>query len=290
MRTIPRAMPALITPFNRTGSVDEKAHKANVSSMWDRGMRGFLLAGSTGEGQYLEAGERRTLSAIAREAAPRSFILCGVQAETLRSAQGAIREATEGGADAVLVITPTTLVRRRADLIEDYFADVATDASLPVLLYSVPQVTALELAEETVARLATHDRVVGMKDSGGDPLRAGRLAAIDDAFALFTGSTAAISLAVTSGAYGAITASANYAARLVRDTVIAARRSVNTARSLQMSLTAAATAIERYGIPGVKYAASRTGLASGQMRRPLQPVGPEARTVIRRSLRDAGLV
>lgn len=283
-------MPALLTPFNRSGDVDVSAHRSNVTHMWDRGMRGFLIAGSTGEGPYLEPGERHRLVEVARDAAPRAFVLCGVHAETLRGARQAMAEAAAGGADAVLVVTPSTLVRSRPDLIESFFADVIAEAPLPVLLYSVPKVTGVELADASVRSLAVLDGVVGMKDSGGDPIRAGRLASVREGFALLTGATSAVSLAIAAGAYGAITASANYAPRLVRDTVEAARRSVRSAEVLQARLTRAASEIERFGIPAVKYAAGRTGMVPGQPRRPLRSPAPEARTAIRRALREAGLV
>lgn len=283
-------MPALITPFDRAGEIDLKAHAANVDLMWDRGLRGLLIAGSTGEGPYLETGERERLVATARTTAPRAFILCGIHAETLRGAMAGMAEAAAGGADAVLVVTPTTLVRHRADLVESFFADVVTAAPLPVMLYSVPKVTGVELSEASVASLARLEGVVGMKDSGGDPIRAGRLAGLGPGFALLTGSTPAVSLAMASGAHGAITASANFAPRLVRDTVIAAQRSVRSAEVLQTRLSAVSAAVERHGIAAVKYGASRIGLAAGDTRRPLQPVGPEVRTAVRRALRDAGLV
>jgi dihydrodipicolinate synthase/N-acetylneuraminate lyase len=291
MRTLPRALPALVTPFNRSGTLDTKAHGANVGRMWDLGMRGILVAGSTGEGPYLEPGERYVLSAEARASAPRSFVLCGIQAETVRSAVMEMNEAARGDADAVLVVTPTTLVRHRPDLIEAYFTEVIDAAPLPVLLYSVPKVTGVELAEESVASLASRDEVVGMKDSGGDPLRAGRLVAgAPEGFSLFAGATAAVSLSIASGAFGAITASANYAPRLVRDTVSAAQRSTRTAAALQHRLTGASAAIERFGIPAVKYAASRVGFAPGKSRSPLGVATPEEKQAVRRALRAAELV
>jgi dihydrodipicolinate synthase/N-acetylneuraminate lyase len=282
-------MPALITPFDRRGEIDLSAHSANVEHMWEHGLRGMLIGGSTGEGPYLEPGERERLVLAAREAAPRAFLLCGVQVETLRGAVRAMQEASDGGADAALVVTPTTLVRHRPDLIEAFFADVADVAPLPIMLYSVPKVTGVELGEASVATLARLDGVVGIKDSGGDPVRAGRLASIDPAFAVLTGATAAISLAIASGAYGAITASSNYAPELVRETVKAARRSIRSSEVLQARLAGAAGTIEGFGIAAVKYAAGRVGMQAGHTRRPLRPVSPTARTAIRRALREAGL-
>ena len=290
MRSLPRAIPALITPFTRRGELDIEAHRRNVSLMWDLELRGLLIAGSTGEGPYLESGERRRLIAAARGDSPRSFILCGVHAETVRTATAAMREAADGGADAVLVATPTTLVRHRPDLIEKYFMDVAKAAPLPVLLYSVPKVTGVELAEESVVTLSSHPGVVGMKDSGGDPIRASRLVeAAPSEFALYAGATAAVSLSVAVGAHGAITASANYAPKLLRDTVIAARKSLRTAESLQSNLTVLSGTVERHGVPAVKYAAGRAGFSPGYSRAPLISPSPDIRRRVRRALDDAGV-
>ena len=54
-------MPALVTPFTRTGTLDVKAHVRNVRSLAERGIEGFVIAGSNGEGPYLESGERAQL-------------------------------------------------------------------------------------------------------------------------------------------------------------------------------------------------------------------------------------
>jgi len=283
-------MPALITPFTRLGELDIGAHRHNSARMWELGLRGVLVAGSTGEGPYLEAGERHSLVAATRDASSRSFILCGVHAETVRTATASMAEAAAGDADAVLVVTPTTLVRHRPDLIEAYFTEVIEAAPLPVLLYSVPRVTGIELAEESVAMLSAHSRIVGMKDSGGDPVRASRLVATSpDDFALYTGATPAVSLSIGAGAYGAITASTNYAPRLVRDTVIAAHRSLRAAEPLQSMLSVLSKTVERHGIPAVKYAAGRTGFSPGHSRSPLASPPPEVKRVVRRAMSVAGL-
>lgn len=290
MRSLPPVMPALITPFTRAGELDLEAHRHNVARMWDLGLRGNLIAGSTGEGPYLESGERRSLIAAAREVSPRSFLLCGIHAETVRSAIAAMHEAGEGGADAALVVTPTTLVRHRPDLIEAFFVEVTEAAQLPVLLYSVPKVTGVELAESSVASLSSHPRIVGMKDSGGDPIRSSRLVrATPNRFKLYVGATPAISLSIAGGAHGAITASTNYAPLLVGDTVIAARRSLRAAETLQSRLSVLSIAIEGHGIPAVKYAAGRAGLAAGHSRAPLDSPSPEVKRFVRRVMAMAKL-
>jgi 4-hydroxy-tetrahydrodipicolinate synthase len=132
-------LPALVTPFTGTGNLDLSAHAANLTALNERGMTGFLLGGSTGEGPYLEDGERQALLETARSTLGNApFLISGVVAESVRGAIRQIGEAVAGGADAVLVQTPTTLTRGREDYVVGYFKDVAKASDLPILIYSVP--------------------------------------------------------------------------------------------------------------------------------------------------------
>ena len=272
-------MPAIITPFDDREELDLDAHRHNVSLLGELGYEGFVLAGSTGEGPLLEPGERRQLASAARESAgDDAFLLCGINAETNRVARHQIAEAAEGGADAALVLTPTTLSRNRTNFVTAFFREVADESPLPVFLYSVPMVTAYSIPLEAVWELARHANVVGMKDSSGDAIRIQRmLVGLPDDFALYNGSGPAVTLTLGAGAYGAILASANYVPRLSLDVVAAARENPPGNMKMQHRLTAANDAVARYGIPGVKAAAEMVGLQAGRSRSPLLPTTEEDR-------------
>jgi dihydrodipicolinate synthase/N-acetylneuraminate lyase len=282
-------MPAIITPFTSTGEIDEAAHEGNVARLWTRGIHGVVIGGSNGEGPYLEPGERRLLARLSRRAASESFVMVGLAAESLRAAWAMAAEAAEAAADAVLAMTPTTLVRQRDDLVEGFYRDLADSSPLPVFLYSVPKVTGYELPTESALRLAAHPNVVGMKDSGGDPARAVAIASGAPAgFIVFAGASAAVAPAVAGGAHGAITASANYAPELVAQVVAAAGTAA--ADELHQRLLRISAAVERHGVAGVKHAAGRTGLAGGATRRPLRPLEAEAAAEVDAALAAAGLM
>ena len=269
--TLPRVLPALITPFDEAGEIDLVAHRHNLTTLWERGIKGFLIAGSTGEGPYLETGERHSLIKEGRKRLGRkAYLSCGISAETERQAMAMIKEAADAKADSALVITPTTLTRNRMSYVEAFYRDVADQSPIPVLLYSVPGVTAFELPEDSIARLAEHPGIVGIKDSGGHPVRMQRIiASVPDDFMVFTGATQAITLAVAAGAHGAITASTNYIPEKILETVTSARRSALKARPLQQEISRISAAVEAHGIPGVKAAAGAAGLQPGYPRLPL---------------------
>ncbi|MEX2280122.1 MAG: dihydrodipicolinate synthase family protein [Acidimicrobiia bacterium] len=276
MSSLPRYLVALITPFTAEGELDLDAHRHNVSTLWDQGIRGFVIGGSNGEGPYLETGERRLLVDSARDVlGAGGYVMCGVMAETIRSAFGQLHEAADAGADSVLVLTSTTLSRNRTEVVERYFTMTADESSLPVMLYSVPNTTAFNLGEDAVERLTRHPNIVGMKDSSGDPVRMQRLvASTPKDFVLWSGSSQALTLAVTAGAHGVITGSGNYAPKLVQETLAAAMADPLAARELQSKLSTISVAIEPLGIPVVKAASEAAGLRPGFPRLPL--VAPDA--------------
>ena len=259
----PRAMPALVTPFGAGGDIDLDAHRHNVAALADRGARGIVIGGSTGQGPYLEPGERRTLTSAARETTPDAVIVCGVFAQSLRQALAQTTEAADGRADAVLVATPSTLVRSRPDRIEAFFDALASMSPLPILLYTVPQVTGVELEVRSVATLSRQRAVVGIKDSGGDAARFGAWRDdVGDDFFGYVGASRALLEAHRHGAHGAITASANYA---LADVSLAIRGD----RDAQRRLTAISSTVESHGVSGTMFAAAVSGLRVGIARSPL---------------------
>ncbi len=263
-------MPALVTPFTRAGAIDDASHRHNLGILSDLGIDGFLLAGSTGEGPLLEPGERHHLTTVARETlGRRPHLVVGIVAESVRQAAVQVGEAADGDADAVLVLTPTTLARNSIDAQRRFFTDVAAASPLPVLLYSVPRNTGYALDEALAVELAGLDNVAGMKDSGGDAARIQRIAGgTPDDFVVYNGASASLQLAIAGGAHGGITASTNYAPSLVLELVKTARRSPARAAGPQATLTGLSRTVERHGISGVKAAAAAAGLAPGSPRAP----------------------
>jgi dihydrodipicolinate synthase/N-acetylneuraminate lyase len=272
-------MPALVTPFSRAGEIDLEAHTSNLRTLSDAGIEGFVIGGSTGEGPYLEPGDRQRLVRAGRRR--KAYFMVGIAAESTRLALAQLREASDGGADAVLVMTPTTLSRGRDEAVLRFYRTVADASPLPVFLYSVPGVTAYNLPVEAVAKLARHDRIVGIKDSSGDVVR---MQSIIDAappeFLVYTGSSRALTAAIAIGCHGAITASGNYVSDLVLRTMAAAGESPSRARRLQKQLSAISADVEAHGIPGIKAAAKAAGLDPGHPREPLIRLSQGAETSI----------
>lgn len=275
----PEYMPALITPFTRGGEIDLRAHTHNLKTLAEAGIEGFVVGGSNGEGPYLEPGDRARLVKAGRRR--KTHFMVGIAAESTRVALHQVEEAVEGGADSVLVMTPTTLTRGQDEAVLRFYRTIADTSTVPVFIYSVPSVTAFSLPLELVWRLSRHENIIGMKDSSGDVVR---LQSIIDAappeFILYSGSSRALTAAMAIGCYGAITGSGNYAPDLVLETLKQAKSDPVQARKLQKRLSAISADVEAHGVPGVKAAAKAAGLDPGHPREPLTRLSRGAETSI----------
>lgn len=268
MRPLPRYMPALITPFTQRGEIDVKAHTHNMRNLAERGIEGFVVGGSNGEGAYLEPGERERLVKAGRRR--NAHLMCGIAAESTRMALAQVAEAADAGADTLLILTPTTMARGRDDVIVDFYRTIADNSPVPVLLYSVPPVTAYSLPVDLVSRLSRHDNIIGMKDSSGDVVRLQSIVDVTPSdFVLYSGSSKALTAAIAVGCYGAITGSGNYVPELVLAVMKAAAENPEKARRQQKTLSRLSNDVEAHGVPGVKAAARAAGLEPGYPRRPL---------------------
>ncbi len=275
MPDLPVYMPALVTPFTTAGELDLKAHAHNVKLLADAGYEGFLLAGSTGEGPYVEPGERARLTKSVRRR--KTHLMVGIAAETTRIGLRLVDEAVDAGADSLLVLTPTTMARGRDEAVARYFGAISDHSPIPVLLYSVPPYTGYSLPVPVIERLARHRNVVGMKDSSGDVVRLQTIVdATPNGFLLYNGASRAFTAAMAVGCYGAISASGNYAPELVLDVLRTAGDNPSRARGSQKRLTSLSAAVEAHGVPGVKAAAAGIGLRPGIPRQPLVPMARAA--------------
>ena len=264
----PEFMPALITPFGQRGEIDVKAHTSNMRVLAELGIEGYVIGGSNGECPYLEPGERARLVKAGRRR--KSHFMVGIAAESTRTALAQVAEASEAGADSLLVLTPTTLARNNDEAILRFYRTVADRSKTPVFLYSVPPVSAYSLPVELIWRLSRHENIIGMKDSSGDVVR---LQSIIDAtprdFILYSGSSRALTAAMAIGCHGAVTGSGNYAPTLVLETLAAAKDDPSSARRLQKRLSSLSVDVEAHGVAGVKAAAKAAGLEPGYPREPL---------------------
>ena len=254
------------------------------------GTDGVVALGTTGEASTLDAAERdKVLETCVDACRGRVPVVAGTGAIDTRAVVAMGRRAKALGADGTLVVTPY-YVKPPQRALEAHFLAVAEAVDLPMVLYNVPGRTGVDLLPETVARLAAHPNVAGIKEATGDN---GRVAALRDAcgpdFLLYSGEDAMGREFVELGGDGVISVTANVApaamARMLRAPAGAAARAVDDAlRPLHEKLFCQANPIP------VKYALHRArGLATG-IRPPLAPLEAEFHADIDAALAAADAV
>ncbi len=287
--------PPIPTPFDEAGQVDLNALRANIARWNDTGLAGYVAIGSNGEAPLLDTDESRVVIQTVREAmSPGMALIAGAGRESTRDTIAACKMAVEAGAEAVLVITPWYYKRAMtSDALRQHYQAVADASPLPVLLYNMPANTGVNMPASSVAQLADHPNIVGIKDSAGD---IGQLSAIlrstPDDFVVMVGNTGAFLPGMLLGATGGILALANVAPRETVALYQAAKAGrLDQARALNDRLVPVGVAVTAtYGIPGLKTALDMLGYAGGQPRPPLLPAPPDAVDDIRRILETAGLM
>jgi 4-hydroxy-2-oxoglutarate aldolase len=282
------------TPFDAGGGLDLRALQANIEK-WNRtDVIGYVALGSTGERVHLSEREYTEVIVAAREVVPRelAFIVGAGQQSTVATIEE-VRRAASAGADAVLLLTPYFYRGAMTqDTLADFFIKVADAASIPVLLYSMPDLTGIALAPRTVARLSAHENILGIKDSSGDLINlAETLRLVESEFAVLTGSGPLLYAALSAGACGAILAAGCAAPQLACDIYRAVQAGEHElARELQRVFSPLALAVTKlYGIGGLKAAMEMLGYTGGSVRAPLREASEEARAEIARLVQEAGL-
>ena len=281
----------ITTPFTTNGEVDTAALKANIDRWNGTGITGYVILGSTGERVNLNEREFLHIIEIARKAVPQTMtFIVGAGQQSTRGTIDEIKAAANAGAEAVLVITPHYYrsAVTQAALVTHYEA-VAEASPIPIILYSMPDLTGSKIEPETAARWSEHQNISGMKDSSNDIAKfadAVRLTRED--FAMMIGNGTVFSEALQAGARAGILAVGCCAPQICLDIYQAVQTGdFERANFLQEKLTPLARAVTKtYGIGGLKAALEMAGYAGGAVRAPLRGPNAEARAEIAALLRE----
>ncbi len=283
---------ALITPF-RGGKVDEKAFADLVERQISAGTHGLVPCGTTGESPTLSHDEHMRVTEICIEVAKgRVPVIAGTGSNSTDEAIALQAHAKKAGADAGLVVTPYYNKPTQAGLIAHYTA-IADAVDLPIIIYNIPVRSVIDMTVATMAELAKHRNIVGVKDATADlarPLRT-RLACGTD-FCQLSGEDATAIPFLAQGGVGCISVTSNIAPKLCADLHNAWNKGdMKTVERINDLLLPVHDAMFCESSPGpVKHAAEVMGLCTGELRLPLVPILPVSKKRVEDALKGAGLL
>ncbi len=284
---------ALITPMRADGSVDEKAFESFVDWQIREGTHGLVPVGTTGESPTLSHDEhKRVVELTVAVAKGRVPVIAGAGSNSTAEAIDLAHHAKLAGADAALVVTPYYNKPTQEGLFL-HFTAIADAADLPIIIYNIPPRSVVDMSVETMARLAKHPNIVGVKDATANlarPLHTRRACGAE--FCQMSGEDHTALAFLAAGGVGCISVTGNVAPRLCSTMQTAwAEGRVAEAMAIQNRLLAMHDAMFCETSPGpVKYAASLLGHTSEKCRLPLAPCSEPTKARIRAAMAEAGLL
>jgi len=287
------SIPALVTPFSG-GRVAEDTFAAFVEWQIAEGSNALVPCGTTGESATLSRDEHREVIAHTVQVAKgRVPVIAGCGSYSTAAAIELVRAATDVGADAALVVVPYYNKPSQAGLVA-HFTAIADASPLPIVVYNVPSRTVADISVETLAEVAKHPKIVGIKDATGNLGRvsAQRLACGEEFVQLSGNDDMALGFNAMGG-IGCISVTANVAPKLCSDFQKATRdKRWDDALKLQDKLYPLHAALFTDASPGpAKYALSRVkpGFPT-DLRLPLVEASDASRRAVDAALEHAGLI
>jgi len=286
--------PPIPTPFIDDELAVDKL-QLNISKWNTTGLRGYVVMGSNGEGVFLTRDEKLKLTeAVKKYASDEKLVIAGTGSESIKETISLTNEVADLGADYALVVTPSYYKSEmKHDSFVTYFTKVAEAVRVPVILYNVPKFTGVDIQAETVAELAEHPNIAGIKNSTENLRQIIEfVTGTPDDFAVLAGTASVLYNGLTSGAVGGIVALANIAPdECVRIQKLVDTGKLQEALALQQRLIPVNKAVtSQYGVPGLKATMDMLGYFGGEPRKPLRKLGESERNSLRIILENSDML
>jgi 4-hydroxy-tetrahydrodipicolinate synthase len=283
---------ALITPFTRTGALDDAAITRLARRQIDAGVHFLVPCGTTGETPTLsEAERRRVVELVVEEAAGKVPVLAGAGGYDTKEVAHAARQMQKAGATGLLSVTPYYNKPTPEGLFQ-HFTAVADATPLPIILYNVPGRTGCNIDAATCARLATIPTVVGVKEASGNIQQMVEICkAVPEDFLVMSGDDALTLPLMAVGGRGVISVASNeIPGEMVAMVEAAERGDYAAARAVHTRIVPLMLGNFVESNPGpVKFAMAAMGLCEDVFRLPMVSPRPASQQKLLDILKELGL-
>ncbi len=273
-RPFGRLLTAMVTPMRADGSLDVDGAAQLATHLVDKQANdGLVISGTTGESPTTSDGEKDALlRAVVEAVGNRAQVVAGVGTNDTHHTVELARAAEKAGAHGLLVVTPYYNKPPQAGLVA-HFTAVADATGLPMMLYDIPHRAGTAITTDTLARLAEHERIVGVKDAKADLVGSAWVTRRTD-LAFYCGDDALTLPLLAVGGVGLVGTSTHLIGERAKEMILAYERGdVTGALALHRELLPLFTGIFRtQGVILVKAALNQLGLPAGPVRPPMVDV------------------
>lgn len=274
-----------VTPFTEKGAIDYATASKHINWLINSGVHGLLPVGATGEFAAFCLEERKEYAAfVMKEVAGRVPVAIGAVSQNVDITIEVAEHAAAIKADSVMILPPPGLHLNQEEIYE-YYKHLSAKISIPIMVYNNPGSSGVDIAPETIERIATLPNMVYLKESTGDMSRMTRMTdTVADKFEVLCGCEKLAYESFMMGAKGWVCVFANVApAQCVSlyDLVVN-KQDFDAARKVYQKMLPMLRLIEDTGElwQVVKYAMKQQGIGNGLLRRPRQPISRETREAV----------
>lgn len=283
-------IPAMVTPFKEDFSVDYEGIAKNLDYL-EKHVDALVPAGTTGEAATLSYEEHVEVVRYVAETS-KLPVIGGAGSNSTREAIWLAKQVEKAGANAAMLVTPYYNKPNQEGLYQHYKA-VASEVSIPVIVYNVPSRTGINTTPELVRRLAEIDNIIGIKEASGNLKQISEIIrTTPDDFILLSGDDFLTLPILCLGGKGVISVAANVAPHLMKEMYRAfADGNIEKAAEMHHKLTPLFNVlfIDTNPIP-VKKAMDLMGLAAGKPRLPLVELTDDKTEKVKAVLKELGLI
>ncbi|MDA9674239.1 4-hydroxy-tetrahydrodipicolinate synthase [Alphaproteobacteria bacterium] len=283
---------ALLTPF-KDNKVDYLSYRELIDFQINNGTHGLVPVGTTGESPTLSHDEHKKLIEVCIEQSNgRVPVIAGAGSNSTSEAVDFVKHACSAGADGLLVVTPYYNKPTQSGLLAHY-NELIKHTSKPIIIYDIPGRSVIQMTDETMAKLAQDQFIVGVKDATADLTRPTRLQnVISDDFIQLSGEDGTALAYLAAGGHGCISVTANIAPNLLSRMHNAWKQGdINTAQEINKKLMPLHDALFYETSPGpLKYAASLLGICSSDARLPIVEIEEDSKLKVKDALKKTGLI
>ncbi len=288
-----RVLTAMVTPFDQNLQVNYQAAQELAARLIDSGSDGLVIAGTTGESPTLSKQEKLQLfRAVVEVVGSKGTVIAGTGSYNTEESVELTREAEKTGVDGFLLVAPYYNKPPQEGLYR-HFKAVAAATALPVIIYNIPGRTGVNIAVDTMARLAEVENIVGVKESTGSLATASEIfEKTPDDFLLYSGEDSLTLPMLSVGGAGVISVAAHLVGRKIQSMIGASLHGdIATATRINSELGPLNRALFINTNPiMVKAACNMLGFKVGSLRLPLVEADAKELETMRNALIDLGLL
>lgn len=284
---------AVVTPFNKDGSVNYSALKGLVEFHLQNSTDAIIVCGTTGEASTLTDNEQLEVIRFVVEAVNKKIpVIAGTGSNHTEHGIELSKGAEKCGADGLLVVTPYYNKTTQKGLLAHY-TDIAKNVNIPIIMYNIPPRTGLNMLPETMQKLCQIENIVGVKEASGNIGQVAKIAALcGESFNIYSGDDNMVLPMMALGGKGVISTAANIIPRDMHDmTAQYLSGNLKKALEIQLAILPLVDAIfcEVNPIP-IKTALNLMGKNAGYYRKPLVEMEEKNLEHLKTAMKDYGLI